>query len=98
MGGGPAPFEGRVEACLACTEAARAHAGCAARSAHAQLTRTPCDNAQNAILLAGPINRMGLLTLPELYGRKYGKLVVRGAAGACGVGAGGAPHSGGDCT
>ncbi|PNH00857.1 High-affinity choline transporter 1, partial [Tetrabaena socialis] len=29
----------------------------------------------NGLLLAAPINRMGLLTLPELYGRKYGGLM-----------------------
>lgn len=29
----------------------------------------------NSILLAGPINRMGLLTLPDLFRRKYGQLM-----------------------
>ncbi|KAG2486309.1 hypothetical protein HYH03_015013 [Edaphochlamys debaryana] len=29
----------------------------------------------NGLLLAGPINRMGLLTLPELYARKYGAMM-----------------------
>ncbi|GLI60824.1 hypothetical protein VaNZ11_002935, partial [Volvox africanus] len=29
----------------------------------------------NGLLLAAPINRMGLLTLPELFGRKYGGLM-----------------------
>jgi hypothetical protein len=30
---------------------------------------------QNGILLAAPINRMGLLTLPDLFRRKYGLLM-----------------------
>jgi SSS family solute:Na+ symporter len=30
---------------------------------------------QNSFLLAGPINRMGLLTLPDLFRRKYGQLM-----------------------
>ncbi|KXZ46420.1 hypothetical protein GPECTOR_43g856 [Gonium pectorale] len=37
----------------------------------------------NSFLLAGPINRMGLLTLPELYGRKYGGLVEVMASCIC---------------
>lgn len=34
-----------------------------------------CDVLQNGLTLSGPINRMGLLTLPDLFRRKYGSLM-----------------------